>query len=291
LPDKKNTLVEISKNSWLQIHVATFLFGTAGLFAKFIMLPASWIVFGRVLFASLALIIIVRLQKHSCKLNNNKDLFVFVALGIILAIHWLTFFYSIKISTVAIGLLAFSSFPIFVALFEPLLFKERYYAKETILALITVIGLAIVIPEYSFDNNLTLGLAWGVISGLTFAIISIINKKYVASYPSSVIALYQDSIACIALLPFIVITTSIPSVHEWIMLFVLGVLCTAIAHSLFINSMKTIKASHASIIVSLEPLYGIVFALLLLDEVPSVRTILGGLIILGAAYYTTKQKA
>lgn len=275
---------------WLEIHMATLLFGCAGLFGKFIDLPALWIVFGRVLFAFVTLSLIVKIKKESFKLVSKYDFFVLVMLGGILALHWFTFFYSIQISTVAIGLLSFSTFPIFITFLEPYFFKEPLKLKSVIIAFVTFTGVALVIPDFDIHNELTQGVFWGIVSGFTFAIISLINRRYVKSYSGSLMAFYQDLFACIALLPFILLIPAHPTGQEWGLLIVLGIFCTALAHTLFINSMKEIKAQQASIIISLEPIYGIIFAILLLSEIPSLRTVLGGTIILSAALYTTRTK-
>ena len=102
-------------------------------------------------------------------------------------------------------------------------------------------------------------------------------------------AFYQDFFACIFLLPFVLVSPVIITKSDWGLLILLGVVFTAFAHTLFIRSMKNIKAQQASIIVSLEPVYGIIFAVLLLSEIPSLRTVIGGILILGAAFYTTRN--
>lgn len=282
----------LSKTSlpWIEIHIATLLFGVAGLFGKFVALPALWIVFGRVMFAAAALAVVIKIKKRPWRIASRKDLAILFLLGAVLALHWFTFFHAIQISTVAIGLLSFATFPVFVTFMEPYFFKERLQLRDFMIALVTFAGVALVVPDFDISNQMTAGVLWGLASGFTFAVISLINRKYVASYSGSVMAFYQDLFACLCLLPFIAAWQIMPSVQDWMLLAILGVLCTALAHTLFINSMKTIKAAQASIIVSLEPVYGIIFALILLHEIPDMRVILGGLIILGAAYYTMRRK-
>lgn len=274
---------------WIEIHAATLLFGLAGLFGKFIDLPALWIVFGRVLFAFIALALVIRLKHISFKLASKRDVVIVMILGAVLALHWFAFFHSIQISTVAIGLLSFASFPIFVTFMEPYFFKERLHLKDLLTALVTFTGVALVIPNFDIQNNIVQGVFWGLISGFTFAIISLINRKYVQSYSGSLMAFYQDFFACIFIVPFIFMSPIIIRMPDWGLLLLLGVVFTALAHTLFIRSMKNIKAQQASIIVSLEPVYGIIFAVILLSEIPSLRTVIGGILILGAAFYTTRK--
>ncbi|MBC8486864.1 MAG: EamA family transporter [Bacteroidetes bacterium] len=271
----------------IEIHLAVFLFGLAGLFGKLLSLPPTIIVLGRVLFASISLLLIIFYFKENLKLKNKNDYFYLALLGVILAIHWATFFKSIQVSTVAIGLLTFSTFPVFVTFLEPIFFKEKLKSRNILIAIITLIGVALVIPKFDISDNATLGVVWGVISGFTFAILSILNKKYVKNYSSLVIAFYQDATATIALLPFLLLTAVTFTTKDILLLILLGVIFTGVSHSLFIKGLANIKAHTASIIASLEPVYGIIFAIFIVNEVPTLRVILGGIIILGATFFVT----
>lgn len=275
------------KRGLAEIHLAVLLFGIAGLFGKFLALNSVVIVFGRVFFASFALLILIFAYKQSIVLKKRKDFLSFTLLGIILAIHWGTFFYSIQISTVAIGLIAFSTFPVFVVFLEPLMLHERLRSRDVLIALITFLGVALIIPSYELGNQITQGALWGLVSGGTFAVLSILNRKHVKVYSSLVIALYQDMVAAIVLLPFVIYLRPVITVHDLLLLILLGTLFTAIAHSLFIKGMTHVKAKTASVIVGMESLYGIFFAALLLAEIPSIRTILGGTIVLAASLYAS----
>ncbi len=263
-----------------EIHLAVFLFGLAGLFAKLLPISAMGIVLGRVFFASLTLFIIIKFSRLNLKLQNSRDYLILSFLGFILTVHWWAFFYSIQISTVAVGLLTFSTFPVFVTFMEPLFFKEKIKLKNIIIAAMTFAGVALVIPEYNLGNNTTEGALWGIFSGFTFAILSIMNRKYVKKYSSLVIAFYQNGVSTLLLLPVLFITPLLFTVNNIMLLALLGIVFTAVAHTLFIKGMKYIKAQTASIIACLEPVYGIIFAILLLNEIPDGRVIIGGIIIL-----------
>jgi drug/metabolite transporter (DMT)-like permease len=276
-----------STKNLFQIHTAVFLFGLAGLFGKLVDLPSTIIVLGRVIFASIFLIIILLYFKQSIKLKKKRDYLHLAILGLVLAIHWVTFFQSIQVSTVAIGLLSFSTFPVFTTFLEPYFFKEKLRLNNIVIALITFGGIALVIPEFKLENNTTQGVLWGITSGFTFSILSILNRKYVKQYSSLVIAFYQDSIATLALLPFLFLINPTFHTNDILLLILLGVVFTALAHTLFIKGLTAVKAQTASIIASLEPVYGIVFAALLLKEIPEARVMLGGLIILGTTLYAT----
>jgi drug/metabolite transporter (DMT)-like permease len=281
--------IDIKTRGLLSIHMSVMLFGVAGLFGKLINLPPAMLVFGRTLFASIALLLVLMVLKTGMRIKSKKDLLGFVFMGAILAVHWVAFFHSVQISTVAIALLTYSSFPIFVTFLEPFIYNERLRARDVLIALVVFGGLVLVVPEFDLSNNLTLGVIWGTFSGFTFAVLSILNRKYVADYSALVVTLYQDAVACLILLPFVGHTALSLTPGEWGGLILLGVVFTALAHALFIRGMMAVKAQLASIIASLEPVYGILIALVVLSEVPSTREILGGVVIIGAIVYATKN--
>jgi drug/metabolite transporter (DMT)-like permease len=280
----------LKRRGMLEIHIAVFLFGLAGLFGKWLALSPILIVFGRTFFASLVLGAILFFSKIPFRAKSGQDLAVLVLLGVILAVHWITFFHSIQISTVAVGLLTFSTFPVFVTFMEPYFFKEKLYFVDILTAGFVLLGLVLVIPSFDFQNNVTQGAFWGTISGFTFAVLSILNRKYVGTYPPMVIACYQNWIAAVVLFPFIIFQDLTLQATDYVLLAILGILCTALAHVLFIKSLVHIKAQLASIIACLEPVYGIFFAFVLLGEIPASRTLLGGSIILGTITLATMKR-
>jgi len=272
------------QRSLFEIHTAVFLFGLAGLFGKWISLSPTIIVLGRVFFASLALGFILLLTKESLKITPGKNYFLLFFMGLILSIHWIAFFKSIQVSTVAIGLLSYSSFPIFTAFLEPLFLKEKLVKINILFALLCLCGVCLIIPQFDLANSVYQGVLWGLLSGFTFALLAIANRYLSQKYSSLIIAFFQDFFATLLLLPLFFLIQPALSMGNILLLLILGVFCTAGSHSLFIKGMRYIKAQTASIISSLEPVYGIILAFLLLGEVPSLRTILGGAIILGTTF-------
>lgn len=270
----------------LQIHVAVLLFGLAGLFGKVIGLSAPLITLGRVVFAALALAIVLAAMRSSFALQR-RDYVLLPLTGVVLALHWAAFFQSVQVSTVAIGLVSFATFPVFVTFLEPLVSHRPLRGLNVLLALLTLAGAALVVPSFELSNNITQGVLWGLLAAASFALLSLFNRHYVRRYSSLVIALYQDGMAAVALLPFLFVSTEPISLRDIVLLAVLGVVFTALSHTLFIEGLKGVEARTASLISSLEPVYGILFAALLLREMPTPRTLLGGAIILGVVVYTS----
>ncbi len=279
--------MNLKNKSLLEIHIAVFLFGLSGLFGKVLSLPTMIIVLGRVFFSSVFLLITMLYLKKDIKLKQQKHYFYLVILGVILAIHWSTFFKSIQVSTVAIGLLTFSTFPVFVTFLEPYFFKEKIKLSDIIIAIVTFLGVLLVIPKFELGSNLTQGVLWGILSGFTYAILSLLNRKCVTEYSSLLIAFYEQLVATIVLIPFLFLQKPVFQLNDILLLILLGTVFTGISHSFFINGLKNIKTQTAGIISSLEPVYGIIFATFLLGEIPTLREILGGIIILGTVLYST----
>ncbi|HIX81955.1 EamA family transporter [Erysipelatoclostridium sp. An15] len=272
------------KREIISLHIAVMLFGLAGVIGKFVSVPAILVTFGRVFFSSIFLLIIILIKKDNWKLKKRDYSYVIVA-GIILAIHWFTFLQAIQIATVAIGTITFATFPIFVTFLEPLIYHEKLEIKNVTMAIIMFAGVLITVPEFSLANQMTLGIVVGMISAFSYAILCLFNRYLSLNYSGTIICLYEQGVATIILFPTIFfVTTTINSLDLGAIIF-LGIVCTAIAHSIYVNSLKKIKVQTASIISSMESVYSIIFAFLLLNEMMAFKELLGGLIIIGVAIY------
>jgi drug/metabolite transporter (DMT)-like permease len=268
----------------ISANIAVLFFGLAGVLGKLSTLSSPLIVLGRVFFASPVLLTLCLLQKLPLRPRSLRDGITLVGLGALLALHWTTFFQSIAVSNVAIGLLSYSSFPLFTVILEPLLLRQRLSRIHVIAALLILPGIYLLVPSFTFQNQTTLGVFWGVLSGATFALLSVTNRGLGERYPSLVISLYQDGVATLLLLPALLLSnnTALWTPRELLILLFLGVFCTALAHTLFIASMRSLTAQSASLIASLEPVWGIIFGIILLHELPTLTTLLGGILIVGA---------
>jgi drug/metabolite transporter (DMT)-like permease len=257
----------------------------AGVLGKLSGLPAPLITLGRVVFAGAALGVWAASARTPLRPRTRRDLALLVLQGAILALHWTAFFQAIVVSSVAIGLLAFSSFPLFTAALEPLLLRQRPRLPEIAAAILILPGIFLLVPRFSLDNHATQGVLWGLLAGATFALLSVINRGLTARYPSVAISLYQDGAAAVILAPalFLAPTAGAFTVRTLLLLATLGLLCTALAHTLFIASLRDLTAQLASVIAALEPVWGVLFAWLLLAETPTARTLIGGALIVGAA--------
>jgi drug/metabolite transporter (DMT)-like permease len=271
------------------IHLAVFLFGFSALFARFVNQPSIIITFGRVFFSSIFLFVLVKIKNHNFQLNSKKDYFAIIFSGIILAIHWYCFMQSIQISTVAIGTITFSAFPLFTSFLEPLFFKEKIKIRNVVCSILMLIGIFIIAPVFNNQesNERVIGIVIGLVSSLTYAILSLFNRYFSSKYKPEVIVFYEQATATIAILPFIFLFSPIITIKDFFLLAILGVIFTAFAHGLFVKGLRHVKVSSAGIISGLEAVYSIILASVLLKEIPLSNEIFGGLIVIIIAGYMT----
>lgn len=276
----------------VQLHSAVILFGFSSILGKLIPLSAGLIVFGRTAFAALALWLLIKWQKQTLTWFISKKVWrQRVVSGALLAIHWVSFFVAIQKDSVAIALLGFATFPLFTMLCEPFLFSERLTSKEIHCCFLVSLGLVFVVPEWRFSATSTQALLIAIGSGFSFAMLILYNRhsnQGVEGVASS--AFWQNAIASLCVAPMLIGENIAISAHSLGLLMILGVLCTALAHGLFISSLGTLTARRAAIVTALEPIYGIMIAWIWLKEIPSSSSLLGGVLILTASTMASINK-
>lgn len=266
------------------VNLAVLFFGFPGVIGKVLPLGPVQLTWLRVFLASLTLLVILLLQKIKLMISGAKPRLLLLAAGFLLAFHWTAFFRSVQVSTVAVGLLSYSTFPVFTVFLEPWLLRTKFRVSYLYFAVICFLGVGLMVPEFNLSNRIFLGVAWGILSGLSFALLAIINRMLSFGHSSLVLAFYQDSLAMIFLLPlFLGQPGPLPlgTLNAGLILF-LGLVCTAGAHTIFIRGLRFIEARLSSLISSLEPVYGIIFGYLFLGELPGLRIVAGGLLILAS---------
>lgn len=273
--------------SLMQAHLAVLLFGLAGVIGRGVSSPAFVVTFARVLFSSVTLGLFFLFKRQPVRLRRSGDLALLALAGVIMAAHWTMFMASIQQAGVAVGTITFATFPLFVTFLEPVMFHEKLKPGGIVQALIMLIGVIVLAPLGEPDPGLLYGILLGMGSSLTYAILSLLNRRFTASYSSSQVCFYEQGVATIVLLPVMFILHPELIAADIPYLIVLGIVCTAIAHSLFIASFARLKVRTAGIISGMETVYSIILASLILAEFPSIREIVGGVIILGVVMYST----
>lgn len=263
------------------LHIGALMFGLTGVFGKLASASPSVIVFGRGLFAVIALAFFARFASDTAwKTLRRNDWARLILAGVLLAAHWVSFFIAVKVAGVAVATLGFASFPAFTVILEGLLFRERIRSNEIILVVLVTVGLVLVTPEFNLASEATAGLLWAVLSGLTFSLLSLVNRISSKNVPPVQAALYQNLIVALCLLPVAAPELGSVPALDWLWIGLLGVFCTGLAHSLFVASLGVIKARTAAVVFAMEPVYGITFAWLLFAEIPTLSMLLGGALII-----------
>ncbi|WP_434697149.1 DMT family transporter [Pseudomonas sp. Z1-14] len=265
------------------LHIGALMFGLTGVFGKLAAASPAVIVFGRAVFAVLALAVFARFASRTrWQKLRGRDARRLLLGGLLLAGHWVSFFISVKVAGVAIATLGFASFPAFTVLLEGLIFRERIRANEIFLVVLVSVGLVLVTPDFDLASGATTGLLWAVASGLLFSLLSLTNRAGSAHVPPVQAALCQNVVVGLCLLPMAAPQLSDVRPIDWLWIGLLGVFCTGLAHSLFVASLAVIKARTAAVVFAMEPVYGITIAWLLFDENPTLRMLLGGALIIVA---------
>lgn len=279
-----------NRKNILYLHIAVMLFSISGVVGQFVEIPSVLVAMGRVICSSIILFTIAKVKKSNLALESKKDYLLIIGAGMVLAAHWTTFFQSIQVSTVAIGTITFSTFPLFLTFIEPIVFHEKLKLKSIISAVILLIGVLITIPEFSMENQVTIGIIWGMISSFTYAIITLANRYFSKKYEGRIVCLYEQGTAAIVLLPAAFLVDATWRAQDIAGVAIIGCVCTAFAYSLYVSAQKGVRAQTAGIISGMETVYGIIYALILLKEVPSVRELVGGVVILGVALFASLEK-
>ncbi len=275
------------QQSLIYLHIAVLLFGGTALFAKLINLNALDITVYRTAIAAVALLILLGLQKKAIRLHSLKDYAIALFLGVTVGLHWVTYFAGMQLAGIAVGMIAFFTYPVITVFIEPFFHGNKPKLKDLISAAVVMVGIYLLTPDANIGNDVTLGIIIGIISAFFFAFRNIIHKRYFSQYSGPQTMFYQTVVACFMLCAFIEIPIMQVAHYDLSLLIVAGVIFTATPHSLFAASLQYLSASTAGLISCLQPLYGTFLAFLLLHEQPSLLTLVGGTLVISAAFYET----
>jgi drug/metabolite transporter (DMT)-like permease len=271
------------------LHSAVLLFGGTALFSKLIGLPALDITVYRTGVAAIVLFILLTIQKKKITLANPKDYGVALLLGAVVGIHWVTYFASMQMAGITVGVIAFFTYPVITVFLEPLLSnaKSKPQVKDIVIAVIVLIGIFLLIPEINLGNQVTVGIITGVISAFFFALRNVLHKNYFSHYSGPHTMLYQTLVAFLMLGLFVEVPPLDVTTNDWLLILLAGAIFTAMPHALFASALRHLSATTAGLISCLQPLYGSVLAFLLLSERVNVMTIVGGGLVISAALFET----
>ena len=266
----------------LAVHLVAVLFGATGILGQLITVDPTFITWGRAGFAVCALAVFGRflLEQPIHALLHHGKWAALLGSGATLTVHWVTFFMSVKVGGIAIATLGFASFPAFISVIEWGLLREPVTRAEWLRVGLVSVGLLLVTPSFDLTNMGTEGLLWGLFSGASFGVLAVINRRSLSGVNAFAVAGLQNAIVFLLLSPWIWYEAPRVSVVNWLWVALLGVVCTGLAHFLFVSSLRQLPARTAGLVVALEPIYAIAFAWLLFSQVPSPRMMLGAAIMI-----------
>jgi drug/metabolite transporter (DMT)-like permease len=276
----------------VELNFSVILISSAAVLVRFIPLNPTQISFWRGVIAFITIGIVMLIKKTSFRISSKNDRARLFTSSVLFALHWISYFYALQVSSVAIGMLSLFTFPVITAIIEPIYFKTKFNKRHLILAVLVFIGLYVMAPEINFENNSTKGIVSGVLSGLFFALRNLTMKSNASKYKGSVLMFYQFLFIGILFCPFLFLNEKSQTIKFMPYILCLGIFATAIGHTIFVKSLKKFEVTTASIIASSQPVFGILMGLIFLNEIPNAQTFAGGVLIISSVFIEiyTKNK-
>lgn len=275
------------------LHSAALLFGGTALFSHLIPLSALAITTWRSLIACLGLLLLLRLIGTPLRLRSGRDIATAVILGVLLGLHWVTYFAGMQRAGVTIGMLALFTYPVMTVLFEALLDRRRPALIDLLLGLQVLIGVALLRPLGESSALASSGIALGLLSALLFTLRNLLQKRRFAHYNGATATAWQTAVVFLLLLPFTscseLSSLAANDGHSLWLLLLLGLGFTALPHALTAESLRQLSARTLGLVSCLQPLYAALLSAWILGEEHRLTTMLGGVLVVSAALIETRR--
>lgn len=291
----KNTI------AYIQLHIAVMLYGLTAILGDLISISAISLVWWRVLLTSISLLFFIGFGRQLFRLSKST-IITFLAIGIIVALHWICFYGSIKLANASIALITMATTSFFTSLIEPSLLKTRFNKLEVFIGILIVPGMALIVKDLDVEN--INGFLVGLLSAFLASLFASLNKKFVDkanAFQISFLEMFSAFLFISLLLPVLVSKniSIMPVASDWIYLIILALACTTLAFVITMKALKIVSAFDANLVINLEPVYGIVLAAIILKEHKELNTTfyIGALFIISIVLihpilkrYVSKQK-
>lgn len=277
---------------FLKLHLSIFISCFTGILGRVITTNEILLVWDRFLITCVFFMLILVFTKKFCMVHFREFLKI-TGLGALLAIHWILFYGSIKLSNVSVALVSFSTVGLFAAILEPIILKRSFSSKEFLYSMITMAGIVLI---FSFDFDHRTGIVWGILSAAFAALFTILNKLVMVRHTSNTMLFYEllgGLITTSLIVPIYIkmsgVQTVVPTFHDFFYLCILSICCTVWLYKLQIQVLKKLSAFTVNLTYNLEPVYTIILAMIIFNEARELNTAfyLGlGLIILSVILQT-----
>lgn len=254
---------------------------TSGALGRYVELPVPVTIATRGILAFFLLLVYCKWKGISLKVRPRDFALVFIS-GMLMGLHWLSYFYSLQMSNVAIGMLSLFTYPVITSFLEPLLLKTKFQKVHLLLGGLVLLGIYFLAPDFNLENSSTIAIGIGILSALFYALRNLILKSKIKNYHGSTLMVYQTATIGLFLLPSLFFVEADRLLGQWEGLVALAVMTTAVGHTLFLMTFKHFTITSVSIISSVQPVYGIIIGAVFLSEIPTLTTIFGGILILSS---------
>lgn len=267
--------------AWLQIHFCVVLWGFTAILGKLISLSALPLVIWRMGLVALALMFLPAIWRNLRRMAP-RDLVAFSGIGVLVALHWLTFYGAIKLANASVAVTCIATVPVFLSLTEPLLVGRRFRPSELVLAIMVLPGIVLVVG--GTPQNMNTGIIMGITSAFFVALFAALNKRWVLRGDPLTVTGIEMAAGSVFLLALsaIAVWLSLPAFpgltiengallpwpgkHDWFWLLLLAGVCTLLPFALSLLALRKLSAYASALAVNLEPVYAILLAALLLNE-------------------------
>ncbi len=267
----------------IHLHVAALLLGGTAQFSKLLEFSALDIIAYRTLICGVLLLAITLGIKQKLVFRKPAELCLLLFCSALFTVHWSAYFHAMQVSSIAVGIVAMFTFPVMTVFLEPLIKRTHIDTFDIGMAFLVLLGVYLLVPSFDLNNPITEGVCFGLLSAFAVALRNVLVSKYLAHHSAFSIMTYHALVSFALLLPFATVTPQSITGSDWMLLFLLGTLFTAVPHTQKTYGLQHSSAKTVSMIVSLQVVYACLFAYLLLGEGIGFSTALGGGFILLAA--------
>lgn len=273
----------------IKLVTVMILWGSIGLFTRYIPLTPIHLAFSRAVLGAILLVVISGRKSGALKGVNRTTLMLYSISGALIGLAWVALFYGYTQTTIATAVVIYNMCPVYVMLLAPILLKEKRSNIQTVVILLSLIGLVLIVGAPTASEGDLMGKIMSGISGLLYAVIVMINRKIKVKLNSNIATAIQMISASLMLLPFVIHSGYIGSIksldlYSVILTITLGIVHTGVAYSLYFSTYHEMNSINIVAYSYLEPVFGLIFSVIILRESLTVIQIVGGLLILGSTF-------
>lgn len=259
------------KKDYLHLHFIVLIWGFTAVLGLLMTLPPVEIVFFRTLISAVALLVFLKLKRKTFSLSGFSSYLIVLGVGVLIAIHWITFFLAARISNASVCLAGMATCSLWTSILEPLVERRKVRGFEVVLSLVALVGICVI---FSVEVDVVSGLLVAIFSAFVASVFTVINANLTKKYNGYVMTFYEMTGACLSILLFLPIYQSYLNTHfvwkvapmDGLYLAILALVCTVYAYSASVELMKRLSAFSVNLVVNLEPVYGIVLAVIIFGD-------------------------